>query len=264
MARPRKNSLPRTFWQRCWYGRQRIVAHVAATLHRGWSQMRRVLSDETPISIGVLVVDRRQRRAVARQLRAGLHRLLRVMGGSFGAGRLQIAVVVQQIIGNEQGQVAGRCHAEERPDGTRFALIQIALEVSGHHLTRDEMLAVLGEQVVGLLTRHDVLVGEVLASLPAGSGAGAGAAAGARQDSRPADPPANLTQPHLPAHPTQEATFLPDPLAPFRPSAPFIPAQSGESVGSPGASGQRGPPLPYPAAIPHIYGNGFPRNGNAT
>ncbi len=52
---------------------------------------------------------------------------------------LDVAVIVQQAIMTEH-QLPGCYQISQRPHGSRFALIRLALEVDGRHLTTDELL----------------------------------------------------------------------------------------------------------------------------
>jgi hypothetical protein len=205
--------------------------------------LRRVLFGEGQPPIQVLVTDRRLRRSLARHLHAGLHRLQGVVGDGFGTGQLQVAVVVQQTIGTGRGPLAGCCHAAERPEGSRFALIRLALEVNGRHLTTDELLAALSEQFIGLVTGQAAPVGEVLAAW----------ATPVADHIAPAARPLS-GDPARPAPAAREAAFLPDPLAPPGLSAPFIPAH---------AHGAKESPFLHPTHLPHFQGHGPTHNGNA-
>ncbi|MGE3795881.1 MAG: hypothetical protein AB7I38_18415 [Dehalococcoidia bacterium] len=95
-------------------------------------------------------MDRARRRAVEREVRRGLAHLRRVVGTTQPA---ELAVVVQQVITTDR-QLAGCYQLGQRPDGSRFALVRLALQVNGRRLTTDELLAVLAEQCIGVLTQH--------------------------------------------------------------------------------------------------------------
>jgi hypothetical protein len=60
--------------------------------------------------------------------------------------------VVQHVIRTDR-QLAGCCQVGQRPDGTRFAFIRLALQVNGRRVGTDELLAALAEQCIGLLTQ---------------------------------------------------------------------------------------------------------------
>ena len=126
-----------------WWCQVRQFAHrLLSALGDGWRRLRR--ADSVPIV--VLVVDRDRRRAVERELRAGLRQLGPVLGDVV---RRELAVVVQQVI-QADSQLAGCCQVGQRPDGGRFTLLRLALEVDGRPLGSDELLAVLAEQCVAL------------------------------------------------------------------------------------------------------------------
>jgi hypothetical protein len=98
------------------------------------------------ILIEVLLAERARRRAVKRHVRAALRRLRRVLGAQFPS---DAAVIVQQVVVTER-QLAGCYQISHEHDGTRIALIRLALEVDGRPLTTDELLAVLAEQCIAL------------------------------------------------------------------------------------------------------------------
>ena len=114
---------------------------------RGWQRVRQ---RRRRIPIEVLVVDRARRRAVERDLRAGLKRLRRALGVALPQ---DTAIIVQHVIAAER-QVAGCYQVGQRPDGRHFALIRLALQVNGRALTGDELLAALAEQCIGIATQQ--------------------------------------------------------------------------------------------------------------
>jgi len=79
-----------------------------------------------------------------------------------------LSVLVQQVIHTDR-QLAGCYVLGQRADGSRFALVRLALQVDGHRLSTDELLAVLAEQLVGLATQQSssVLVPIDLVPAPA-------------------------------------------------------------------------------------------------
>ena len=98
------------------------------------------------IPIEVVVADRGRRRALKRELARTVRRLQKLLGGLLPD---DIVVVVQQAIPAER-ELAGCCQLAQRPDQQRFALVRLALQVSGRRLSIDEVLAALVEQCVGL------------------------------------------------------------------------------------------------------------------
>lgn len=126
----------------------RLVARRAvARARRGWQHIRQ---RRRRIPIEVLVVDRARRRAVERDLRAGLKRLRRALGVALPQ---DTAIIVQHVIAAER-QVAGCYQVGQRTDGGPFALIRLALQVNGRTLARDELLATLAEQCIGIATQQ--------------------------------------------------------------------------------------------------------------
>ncbi|HVA85573.1 MAG TPA: hypothetical protein VNF73_04535 [Candidatus Saccharimonadales bacterium] len=98
------------------------------------------------IPIEVLTADRAKRAAVGRELDRGLRRLRRVLGDALPG---DLGIVAQHVIATDH-QLAGCYQIGQRPDGNRFALIRLALQVNGRRLAIDELLAVLAEQCIGL------------------------------------------------------------------------------------------------------------------
>lgn len=98
------------------------------------------------IPVEVLVSDPRRRVSLERNLRQGIRQLRRALGAHFPA---DVAVVVQQIIHTDR-QLSGCYQVSQRPDGARFALVRLALQVESHSLGVDEILAALAEQFIGL------------------------------------------------------------------------------------------------------------------
>jgi hypothetical protein len=127
-----------------WIGAAR--ARCAGAARRAWRVIRRW---RRPVPVEVLIADRARRHELERELRRGLARLQRALGTPLPA---ELAVVVQQVITTDR-QLAGCYHLGQRPDGRRFALVRLALQVNGRRLTTDELLAVLAEQCIGVLTQ---------------------------------------------------------------------------------------------------------------
>jgi hypothetical protein len=128
-----------------WLAAARV--RLAEALHRACRALR-CWNHTTPVE--VLIVDPARRRTLERDLRAGLRQLRRALRGPFPAG---LTVVVQQVITTDR-QLAGCSQLGQRPDGTRLALVRLALQVNGRRLSTDELLAALAEQCIGLATRE--------------------------------------------------------------------------------------------------------------
>lgn len=99
-----------------------------------------------PIAVEVMLADRARRKGIERHVRATLCRLRRVLSSQFPS---DAAVIVQQVVVTER-QLSGCYQISNQHDGTRIALIRLALEVDGRLLTTDELLAVLTEQCIAL------------------------------------------------------------------------------------------------------------------
>lgn len=99
-----------------------------------------------PVPVEIMVSSPWRRWLIKRHLHSAVQRLRRVLPASL---TLDSAVVVQTVIVAER-QLPGCYQMSQHPDGSRFALIRLALQVDGHHLTTDEILAVLAEQYIAL------------------------------------------------------------------------------------------------------------------
>lgn len=128
-------------------GRARCMVLLCSAWRAVWLWRR-------PVPVEVLITDRTRRRSLQRDLRDSLRRLGRVLGAPLPA---ELAVIVQQVITAER-QLAGCYQVGQRPDGTRFALVRLALQVNGRRLSPDELLAALAEQCIGLATQHSTSV----------------------------------------------------------------------------------------------------------
>lgn len=115
---------------------------------QSWHTLRR--SRRRP-PVAVLIADRAQRRSVEREIWRGLRRLQPVLSAPLPT---ELAVVVQQVVLTDR-QLAGCSLIGQYPDGSRFALVRLALQVNGQRLTMDELLAVLAEQYIGVLTQQN-------------------------------------------------------------------------------------------------------------
>ncbi len=122
------------------------LAHKVCCLWRRFRQHRR------SIAVEALIADRARRKALEREIKTGLAGLQRALGAALLA---DASVIVQQVIVTDH-QVAGCCQVGQRLDGEPFALVRLALQVNGHVLTTDELLAVLAEQCIGLATQQGV------------------------------------------------------------------------------------------------------------
>lgn len=135
----------RAAWWRRWVAA--ALARSTPALRQRWRRTRRW---HQPVPVAVLIADPAGRRALERELRRGLARLQHVLGVPLPAG---LAVVVQQVISTDR-QLAGCYQLGQHLDGRPFALVRLALQVNGRRLVTDEVLAVLAEQCIGVLTRQ--------------------------------------------------------------------------------------------------------------
>jgi len=98
------------------------------------------------IPIQVVIADADRRKAVTRLLRDGLRQLEHLVAPTPLA---DAAILVQRSLGTDR-PLAGCCLVGTRADGARHILVRLALQVNGHPLSADEVLAALAEQVIGL------------------------------------------------------------------------------------------------------------------
>ncbi|MCL5108045.1 MAG: hypothetical protein M1401_04120 [Chloroflexi bacterium] len=101
------------------------------------------------VPVEVLVEDPARRLALRRTLLTALRQLERTMGGR---PPTRLAVVVQQFI-NTDHELAGCYQVWQTADGSRSALIRLALQVDGRPLSTDDLLSALGEQYVDLVVQ---------------------------------------------------------------------------------------------------------------
>lgn len=123
-----------------------VCARLANTARRFWRVLCRW---RRPVPVEVLIADHSRGRTLERELGVSLRRLERVLGDPLPGN---LAVIVQHVIRTDR-QLAGCYQIGQRPDGSRFALIRLALQVNGRRLSTDELLAVLAEQCIGLATQ---------------------------------------------------------------------------------------------------------------
>src|SRR5437867_13415317 len=112
----------------------RLLHAVGTRLAAAYRAVRARLGRRERVPIEVLVYDRRRRRALERELRWALRRLVRVLSAPLPAGT---AVIVQEVVGAER-PLAGCYHLAAGPDGAHVALVRLALEVGGRRLGTDE------------------------------------------------------------------------------------------------------------------------------
>ena len=124
----------------------RPLVLAAGLLGRAIGRLAELLGRRQLLPVEVLIADPHRRRPIERELRAALRGLQRAVGSPH---MIQIAVVVQQVIRTDR-ELAGCYQTGWRPDGVRYALLRLALQVNGRHLDTEELLAVLAEQYIGL------------------------------------------------------------------------------------------------------------------
>ena len=122
------------------------TAHVLGVF--GWAQSR--LTRDYPVPIEVLISGVWRRWILQWHLHYAVRRLQRVLPSPL---LVDAAIIVQTIIMTER-QIAGCFQIGTRSDGSRFALIRLALQVNGRAMTSDEILAVLAEQYISLAMQN--------------------------------------------------------------------------------------------------------------
>src|SRR5437764_15136394 len=136
--------------QRTWRG----AGWIRAVRRKLWSgfrwSLRRLGLGYPRIPVEVLITDRSRRRALERELRAGLKRLQRVLVTPLPS---HVAVVVQQVIRTDR-QLAGCYQVSQSREGARLSLIRLSLQVNGRRASTDELLAALAEQCIGLAAQQ--------------------------------------------------------------------------------------------------------------
>lgn len=120
------------------FGRTRTLASLT------WIMSH--LHSDCQVPIEVLISSFWIRCSVERRLRRGVWRLQRIV---LLPSTMDVAVVIQRTIVTER-QLAGCYQISQRSDGSRFALIRLALEKDGRRVSTDEMLALLAEQYIAL------------------------------------------------------------------------------------------------------------------
>ncbi|MDE3075655.1 MAG: hypothetical protein KGJ86_09505 [Chloroflexota bacterium] len=99
--------------------------------------------------VEVVIADDGRRRALTREITRGLRNLQRIFGSPLPA---DVVVIAQQVIAKDR-QPAGCFQVGMRPDGSRYAVIRLALQANGKRLSTDEVLAALTEQCIGILAQ---------------------------------------------------------------------------------------------------------------
>jgi hypothetical protein len=124
-------------------GRRRAIPAVTRLTSRTGCEYR--------VPIEVLITGFWCRHSIRVRVRRVTRKLERILSSPLP---LDVAVIVQQAIMTER-QLPGCYQISQRPDGSQFALIRLALEVDGRRLTTDELLAVLAEQYITLTMRQN-------------------------------------------------------------------------------------------------------------
>ncbi len=124
-------------------GRRRVIPAVTRLTSRSRCEYR--------IPIEVLITGFWRRHSVQIRMRRATHKLQHILPPTLS---LDVAVIVQHTIMTGH-QLPGCYQIGQRPDGSRFALIRLSLEVDGQRLTTDEVLAVFAEQYIALAMRHN-------------------------------------------------------------------------------------------------------------
>lgn len=119
-----------------------------------WHGLRRATRrpQRAEVPVEVLVSHWRDRRAVQRTLVAGLRQLRRVADVPSPHTVAIVAHGAAQV-GPDGHYLAGCTEVRQRPDGSRVALIRLALEVGRRRLGHDDLLDALAEQWLALVAQ---------------------------------------------------------------------------------------------------------------
>jgi len=122
----------------------RVAGHFVAGVGR--AIVRVLYRRHTPIE--VVITDDKRRRALKREIAKALHRLQNL----FTSLPDDVVVVAAQVIPKRR-QPAGCFQVGSRADGSRYAVIRLALQVNGHRLSTGEVVATLLEQCLGIVAQ---------------------------------------------------------------------------------------------------------------
>lgn len=123
------------------------LCHWAGSLVSGIARAVGDLFNRKGVPIEVVITDNPRRRTLTRDLSRKLRALQKVLGTGIPD---DVVVIVTHVIPRRR-QPAGCFQVGMRPDGSRYAVIRLALTTNGHRLCTDEVLSTLAEQCLGIL-----------------------------------------------------------------------------------------------------------------
>jgi len=123
------------------------LCHTAGRLISGLARALGDLFNHTGVPIEVVITDNARRRTLTREISRKLRALQKILGTGIPD---DVVVIVTHVIPRRR-QPAGCFQVGLRPDGSRYAVIRLALTTNGHRLCTDEVLSTLAEQCLGIL-----------------------------------------------------------------------------------------------------------------
>jgi hypothetical protein len=121
--------------------------HSIVSLVAGTGRAIGRLFNRTGVPIEVVITDNARRRTLSREISRKLRALQHILGTGIPD---DVVVIVTHVIPRRR-QPAGCFQVGLRPDGSRYAVIRLALTTNGHRLCTDEVLSTLAEQCLGIL-----------------------------------------------------------------------------------------------------------------
>ena len=123
----------------------RLMHGITSLLSSGLRALAGLFDRGIPIE--VVITDNARRRILTREISRKLRRLQKLLGTGLPT---DVVVIVTHVIPKRR-QPAGCFQLSLRADGSRYAVIRLALQTNGHRLCTDEVLATLTEQCLGIL-----------------------------------------------------------------------------------------------------------------
>ncbi|HLG72507.1 MAG TPA: hypothetical protein VK009_18980 [Chloroflexota bacterium] len=131
---------------RCECFASRLV-HITGNAISGIARTIGGLFNRRGVPIEVVITDNARRRTLTREISRKLRALQHILGTAIPD---DVVVIVTHVIPRRR-QPAGCFQVGFRPDGSRYAVIRLALTTNGHRLCIDEVLSTLAEQCLGIL-----------------------------------------------------------------------------------------------------------------
>jgi len=123
------------------------LCHSGGSLISGIARAIAGVFNRGGVPIEVVITDNTRRRTLTREIARKLRALQHILGTGIPD---DVVVIVTHVIPRRR-QPAGCFQVGMRPDGSRYAVIRLALTTNGHRLCTDEVLSTLAEQCLGIL-----------------------------------------------------------------------------------------------------------------